>query len=182
MQIIKNYKFTIIFIILLIVLSVLCWRNSNKTIEQDDPQEITQKFIQADMLGARLGFQFSQNTPNIFSYTSWQGAPGYDEWMIIKDYIIKQTKIQKNNAEVEVEFICLAGSLQYNTEGEIIGIEKCKLDSEIIVFYLEKNNNQWKITSPHIIPHISKDTALKFFELNNIDLSILNGYENFKNN
>lgn len=166
----KNYKIIIIFIILFVIV-FLFYLQRNKITEQSNPQEIVQNFIQVDMSGARLGNQFTQNAPNIFSYTSWQGAPGYDEWMIIKDYTIKETKIKNNNATVEVEFTCLAGSLEYNTKGEIIGIEDCKSDKETVIFSLEKYDYHWKITSPHIIPHISKDTALKFFELNDINLS-----------
>lgn len=175
MQTIKNNKLIIAFIIFFIILIVFFWQN-NKTTEQKNPKEVTQQFIQADMAGERLGAQFTKKTPDIFSYTSWEGAPGYDEWMVVRNYVIEESNIKDNSAEVKVRFDCLAGNLEYNAEGEITGIEKCGSENETVVFYLEKRDNQWKIASPHTIPHISEDTMLKFFEMNKIDLSIQNNH------
>lgn len=175
MQTIKNNKFIIAFIIFFIILIVFFWQN-NKTTEQSNPEQVVRQFIQADMAGERLGAQFTKETPDIFSYTSWESAPGYDEWMVIDDYIIEGSNVKDDSAEVKVGFDCLAGNLKYNSEGEITGIEKCGSENETAVFYLEKRGNQWKITSPHIIPHISEDTMLKFFEMNKIDLSIQNNH------
>lgn len=164
---IKNYK-SIIFV--LIIISIFClWRFIPKNIEEGSPEDIVSRFIEADLSGARLGGQFG-SASNIFSYTTWKGAPGYDEWMVVDSYSIKDKEIDDDKAEVEVEFICLAGNLEYDNEGEIAGIEKCRSEKETVVFSLIKENDGWKISSPHINPHISEDTMSKFFEINRISL------------
>jgi len=164
-----------IIISILIIIAIFClWKFVfSRAIKEGSPEDIVQWFIEADLSGARLGGQFG-NPSDAFSYTIWQGAPGYDEWMVVSGYSIKETEIKENEAEVEVEFTCLAGNLEYNNEGEAIGIEQCQSEKETVSFSLVKKNDAWKISSPHFVPHISKETAAKFFEANNLSLETSN--------
>lgn len=160
------------------------------------PEETVKKFVEADMAGARIGGTIL----DVKKYISfvYEG----DQAMIIKSYEIINGEIANDKAKVMVKYICAGGGYEFSDKGDPVGVKSCdsyfkenneyssqaekigitvdkKNNAEIIVFNLEKINNQWKITSPSIPLHISIETFLnhtKTLLINSADIDKFNKF------
>jgi len=81
--------------------------------ENFTPRQVVQKFIEADMAGARLGGEVAKEAPNIEKYIGGEFFdPGYDFAMVIKGYKIldEYPSENENSYFVKVKYFCKEGA------------------------------------------------------------------------
>jgi len=157
-------------------------QTQNSVLEENlTPEETVKKFIEADMFGARIGGKVAGNTQDIKKYISFTYEG--DQAMVIKSYEITSSETDNNKAKAMVKYTCAGGGYKFDSVGAPTGVKSCdsyfketseyssqagkigitvdrKNNIEIINFNLEKINNQWKVSSPPVPPHISIKTFL----------------------
>lgn len=193
-------KQTIIIVLVFIILIgliatmalVLNWPKEPTTESNvtSEPKEILQKFIEADMAGARLGGKFGEKAPDIKKYVIEPFVVG-DFIMIIKKYEITDEVINDNSYRAKVKFFCekavSSGDPGFPVEEVFGGIDEgfmlstfsCSSlfqimegspfvqfnyenETETVNLELVNIGKEWKIKEPIPIVHISEETFQKY--------------------
>ena len=120
---------------------------------EGSPQDIVKKYYTADLNGVRLS---GQTYENIKPLITWEHEPGWDTEFITDEVKIYSTKLNNDEALVEV---------RYHIIGIFSGENLLKYDfNEVIDFILIREGKEWKIKKPIFPPHVLPSTAIRHLE------------------
>jgi len=154
------------------------------------PVEVVQRFIEADMAGARIGGETAKQAPEIEQYVLWEFGPGWDTAMTINQFQIADSNESNGIALVRVIYFCENGGLNFETNNQGIislSIKDClnffseqddrnnllisydyENKTEAVLHVLRQEQGEWKIVYPVLPPHISISTfQARFNEIQN---------------
>jgi hypothetical protein len=107
------------------------------------PKALMERYLQLDADAAGLS---AATWPELGQYTAFPQAPKWDTFVIIDRYEIGKILEGHTRAQVRVT---------YSPVGQLS--DKFTADSkpETVIFYLNKVQDQWKVDSPALMPHVS---------------------------
>jgi hypothetical protein len=115
------------------------------------PEKVVDSYCTLDFNGARL-----TDTAEIEKLTTFKNEPGWDICVVCKSYRIGSSQIRQGSASVVV---------RYSLFGELDGSDfNEKSEDEIITFTLKRSKQGWKIISPLMPPHVSKNSMIQHFQ------------------
>jgi len=114
------------------------------------PAKVVDQYCTLDYNGARLT---SNGMAQISKLASFKGEPGWDSVVVSESYCINSSRINGDHASVQV---------QYSNFGDLAGTDfNPRQTLEIVIFKLKRSKEGWKITSPLICPHVSKNSIVQ---------------------
>lgn len=140
-----------LFVAILFLAMCLC-----KTVvgAENNPEDIVKKYYVADLEGARLNTTTYKTL--IHPLIIWEHEPGWDFSFITKKAYI--SNIEKLNNKISIE-------VRYENIGFLNGDDLIEIDfTEIVIFSLINEREQWKIQEPIFPPHVSARAFAKHFE------------------
>ena len=125
------------------------------------PASVTAAYIEADGAGLALD---GETAPKLLSFTTWDDAPGWDSFVVIKSYDIASAGWEndkqhpKNGDKADVEIV-------YHVLGSMNGLVFVpKPADETVTFDLVRKKGRWKIVKPQIPPHLFLPDAIRALE------------------
>ena len=118
------------------------------------PKALVERYLQLDADAAGLA---ALTWPELGQYTTFPQAPSWDSFVVIERSEIGKVLEGHTRAQVRVTYYPL-GKLS----------DKFVPDTkpEMVVFFLNKVQNQWKVDSPPLVPHVSYAVMLKRLNAN----------------
>jgi hypothetical protein len=117
------------------------------------PAAVVAAYVEADGAGMALD---STTAGQVLKYTTWEDAPGWDSFAVIKSYDIGEVGYDESKASVQIT---------YHLLGQLAGSAfTAKKTEESVSFELQKVKGQWKIEKPQLSPHLEADSAITFLK------------------
>ncbi len=113
------------------------------------PQALMERYLQLDAEAAGLS---AATWPELGQYTTFPQAPKWDTFVIIDHYEIGKILEGHTRAQVRVT---------YTPIGQLSDKFTADPKPEMVVFYLNKVQDQWKVDSPPLMPHVSFEVMKK---------------------
>ena len=113
------------------------------------PRALVEKYLQLDAEAAGLS---PETWPELGQYTTFPQSPKWETFVVIDRYEI--TKVLEGHTRAQVR-------VTYQALGQLS--DKFVKDSkaENVVFYLNKVQDEWKVDSPPLMPHVSFEVMKK---------------------
>jgi hypothetical protein len=121
------------------------------------PEAVVAGFCEAYLKGEGLD---SSSASEILRYTTWAETPGWDRAIIVRGHNLSSSAGDGITAEVSVRF----DKVGIIESGETYLLVRLVEAPEIKNFRLVRKGDQWRITKPHLEPHIGVDTAIRLLE------------------
>jgi len=114
------------------------------------PASVVAAYIEGDGEGLALD---GETVSALLKYTTWDDAPGWDVFIVIKSYDIGEVGYDGDKASVQII---------YHTLGTISGLTLTgKPGDEVVDFEVVKQGGKWKITGSQEAPHLTVAGARK---------------------
>ena len=113
------------------------------------PKELIERYLKLDADAAGLA---PETWPELGQYTSFPQAPKWEAFVVIDRYEI--TKIMEGHTRAQVR-------VTYRPLGRLSDKFTPGTAPEPTTFYLSKVQDQWKVDSPPIMPHVSFEVMQK---------------------
>jgi len=128
-----------------------------KSMAVDYPSQPTAVVEQYARLDAEAAGLAPETWPELGQYTTFPQAPKWDTFVVIDRYEIGKAMEGHSRAQVRVT---------YHPLGQLSDKFIPDTKPELVVFYLNKVQGQWKVDSPALMPHVSFEVMKKRLNTN----------------
>jgi len=118
------------------------------------PKALVEMYLRLDAEAAGLS---PTTWPELGQYTNFPQAPKWEAFVVIDHYDIDRVMEGHTRAQVRVTYHPLGRFSDKFVPGT---------NPEAVIFYLNKVQDQWKVDSPPIMPHVSFEVMKKRLETN----------------
>jgi hypothetical protein len=113
------------------------------------PKAVIERYLQLDAEAAGLS---AATWPELGQYTTFPQAPKWDTFVVIDHFEI--VKILEGHTRAQVR-------VTYSPLGQLSDKFTADTKPEMVVFFLNKVRDQWKVDGPPLMPHVSFEVMKK---------------------
>ncbi len=118
------------------------------------PKAVIERYLELDAEAAGLA---AETWPELGQFTNFPQAPKWETFVVIDRYELGKTLEGHTRAQVRVT---------YHPLGQLSDKFTVDTKPENVVFYLNKVQDQWKVDSPPLMPHVSFEVMKKRLNVN----------------